>query len=1578
MISERAHAECVRLLDLLINKRVQESWSWVFMTPVTNIPGYEKIIKKPMDLGTVKKHLGSKPSRCRFKSHEKFARDVRLVFNNAMVYNKDDQHVKGSVFDAAQHLLRVFETAYAKAIDTCFKEEDEKHANDDQEHDATSTTALTLSGGGSSGTNSEDQEHTNADRKTDASVGGTKAEPAASSSSSSSRHRHSESGATGGEEASSSKHKKDKSSKKDKKSKKSKKKSKDKEKKHSSSSGESKKKSHKSSSKDKERDKEKMKDRHGSGGDAAVGSSKSAVGESESSSISSSKKSGSGSSSSASAKIGSGSIESATVKAPSSSSSASSSKEHQGSSTHPTSSSSRKTESTASVPVSASSSSTSSGKMSDTEIQSCLGILMKLIKYKEGSISPAAPFLQPVELSHFPDYRVKVPNRMHLYGVQKKLRSGGYADLNAFAHDVRLVFSNCLIYNSDVILSKVMRSHAVTLMKLFETQFEKIGGTWPGIPERWKCHQILHEILATRTDGQETAQWFKYPIQTYFDSPDQIPYGYYKKIKMPMDIGTVSARLHLGEYKQVSEFVAEVKLIFDNCVRYWKPDPQGQTYCESAKTLTTLLKNQVGQVFGSALSDELFSKEKHKSSSSSGTSSSKSHRSSSSTPAAPLSSQAPRVEERSKKKSSKPSARDSGSFAEKEVCLGIVKQLRAHKMKGYRGVDILTAGPFLHAVDTTKYPDYLKIIPEPMDFAKIERKLKGDRYVSASEFSADVHLIFSNCHKYNSDPVEGADIRAMASGLRDYFVELYNEKLNHLDGNAVVAKAAEVKSTVAEPSQALPPPAPLKVDASAETKLRSVPTQDAVSISELKKGKAPSRSPTKKSASESALSTSVSVRDPEKKQQGASTSASSTGRGIKQETSVPTPTVLKDVKVKDVALPPLKSASSAVSSNQVKPDVAIAASNESIPKSLSSLEADELKRKKRERKEKRDRKKEKKEKKKKRDKKKEKKDKKEKSSDRSADAATKVGEGGATLTTAKKSADASAPVAPKVAGTTTTVAKPVPLPAPAKSSVGSKLSAAELQKASASSSSSRKSKKSKKSDLNSWESSCERVLNRLTKIEQVAKLHFDQPLLAIFPQLSTEYSRLIAEPMDLRTLREQLHAHALTVKEFLRKGRLIFQNAVKFNCANDPASLHVREMSTHLLWYFDSLCAELNLWESDGDNAKQKKALRQERAELVKTVPMDIKPKECLKLLRVLNSQKYDKNCWPFRKPVQVLFPTLATEYFDIIKAPMDLATISEKVAAFEYKLHGEFIRDVRLTFENAILYNKADKDREGWSVYAAAIHMLGVVEDLWGDVTLEVTERLRRKEKLRKERERLGEKKKPSEKRLEKERKRAEGESKKSSSGATSDPASSVRLHLKSDKDRTAHAQPASGAVSSSSAPSSSDAVLAAAAVMTATSASGSAASRDGSPDVSSTRVKLSIVNRQNVDRMNKSERKAEEKRRKRARREEEIARSEKRRRTAVAATDDALREAEVRSRRKLQKLEIAQAMKLREERDRKTKEADAERALSMKMKFDASAWTGVLMPAKETSQGFWSKKRLKLQLPSAFQAVAAPIGSH
>uniref|UniRef100_A0AAV1TTB2 Bromo domain-containing protein n=1 Tax=Peronospora matthiolae TaxID=2874970 RepID=A0AAV1TTB2_9STRA len=1584
MISEVAHLECVRLLELLTNARVQESWSWVFMTPV-DIPGYDQVVKKPMDLGTITKNLGSKPSRCRFKSHEKFARDVRLVFHNALVYNKDDQDVKGSVYAAAQHLLRVFETAYAKAIDSVLKADDVKVAAEKEAHrekkkkrrkgegekgkktkEETSHHFQSSSSGSSSSklTELQAKEGEKRERKDDGE----------GEDEGSSKHRHKH-------------HKKDKKAKK-----KSKKKSKDRDRdrdrektRHSSSrSGENKKKAHRSD--------------HLNQGAAPRGSGAENVVEGRAVAVSN--------------------MNDVTPPATT------------GSVVPPSSSVVVKQEPVADRAL--------VNKMPDSEVAVCLALIMRLIKYKDGNISPAAPFLQPVDVTHFPDYRIKVLNRMHLYGVQKKLRSGSYSTIDAFAYDVRLIFSNCLVYNSDVVVSKVMRNHAVTLMKLFESQFAKIGGSWPGIPERWQCHQIIHDVLAHRTDGQETAQWFKYPIEAYYDAPDQIPYNYYETVKEPMDIGLVSSRLHLGKFKHVSEFVAGLKLVFDNCIRYWKPDPQGQTYCKSAETLLDVLHARSAVLISSSNNADS-SREKQQPSSTTSSINKSLHPSSGQQSSTIMTSVPSREGEATTKKASSSSSmsskngktskssksrESSGGLPEKGICLGIMKQLRGHKMKGYGGIEIKTAGPFLTAVDTTKYTDYLAIVSEPMDFAKIERKLKSDRYGSVDEFSADVHLIFSNCHKYNSDPVEGADIRAMATNLRTYFVKLCNEKLGPLDGMVNGPNGSPPHTSIVPSCPAASEP---------KLALSAGPIEASTCTAVAGKGSFALQKAMRKSPNKDLLSTPSVV---------VSSSASPTREIRKDKSASRSKKEAKADCAGMATLPPVAPLEPAVQ-GEPEPTAVLETPSLVIKKEVSrdstnsaGLTIEEAKRLRKEMKEKR--KKEKREKKEKKKKDKEKKrEKKERSKvlssvpqesklpsqgsstavsvlPRLASAAVAehapLAAGSATLAAgsatpatgsatpaAGSATPAAGPAAPAAgsatpaAGSATPAARSaastgVPF-ATAPTAIASKRGLVELH-GTASSVPSKKSKRHKKSDLTSWETSCERVLNRLGKIEQVVKLHFNHPLLEVFPHLASEYTALITEPMDLRTLREQLHAHALTQAGFLRKGRLIFRNAVKFNCADDPASIQVRNMSAHLLWYFDSLCAELQIHPAPGEQSRAKRdELRRERVEFVNAVPVELKARECQKLLRVLNSQKHDKNCWPFRKSVRVLFPALSPDYFDIIKTPMDLSTIAGKLNEFEYKSHGEFIRDLRLTFENAMVYNRADKDREGWSVYSAASHMLAVVEDLWGDVTLEVTEKTRRRELLRKERMNESKRRRTDVSDASGERgDRAHKHNHLSTGESESGHKHGKHQHEVSGRRVEEAAGVASIAVSAASSASmppkspgfTKPGVTSHSVVGTIVVGSGSGLRDDnGGMDATATRVKLQLMpNRPNMERMNKQERKAEEKRRKRARREEEMARTEKRRRTAVAATDDALREAEIRSRRKQLKLEMAEAVRLREERDRRVVEEEAERVRRAQMKLNAAAWTGVLVPAggavSSKRRGFWAKKHAKLQIPPAFQPPA------
>lgn len=89
----------------LLRKLMVHKFGWVFNTPVDivklNIPDYFKVIKNPMDLGTIKRKLETDV----YSNPREFAADVRLTFANAMTYNPpgNDVHIM------AVQLNKIFE-----------------------------------------------------------------------------------------------------------------------------------------------------------------------------------------------------------------------------------------------------------------------------------------------------------------------------------------------------------------------------------------------------------------------------------------------------------------------------------------------------------------------------------------------------------------------------------------------------------------------------------------------------------------------------------------------------------------------------------------------------------------------------------------------------------------------------------------------------------------------------------------------------------------------------------------------------------------------------------------------------------------------------------------------------------------------------------------------------------------------------------------------------------------------------------------------------------------------------------------------------------------------------------------------------------------------------------------------------------------------------------------------------------------------------------------------------------------------------------------------------------------------------
>jgi len=75
----------------------------------------------------------------------------------------------------------------------------------------------------------------------------------------------------------------------------------------------------------------------------------------------------------------------------------------------------------------------------------------------------------------------------------------------------------------------------------------------------------------------------------------------------------------------------------------------------------------------------------------------------------------------------------------------------------------------------------------------------------------------------------------------------------------------------------------------------------------------------------------------------------------------------------------------------------------------------------------------------------------------------------------------------------------------------------------------------------------------------------------------------------------------------------------------------------------------------------------------------------CRAILRVLRMRKESR---PFLEPVNT---ALVLDYLNVVKTPMDFATVSQKLDGREYGTYEEFAIDIRLIFTNCLLYNKRE-----------------------------------------------------------------------------------------------------------------------------------------------------------------------------------------------------------------------------------------------------------------------------------------------
>ncbi|KAM4532901.1 bromodomain-containing protein 3-like isoform 3-T3 [Fundulus diaphanus] len=221
---------------------------------------------------------------------------------------------------------------------------------------------------------------------------------------------------------------------------------------------------------------------------------------------------------------------------------------------------------------------------------------------------------------------------------------------------------------------------------------------------------------------------------------------------------------------------------------------------------------------------------------------------------------------------------------------------------------------------------------------------------------------------------------------------------------------------------------------------------------------------------------------------------------------------------------------------------------------------------------------------------------------------------------------------------------------------------------------------------------------------------FYQPVDAVRLGLP-DYHKIITSPMDLGTIKKRLeNNYYWSSSECLQDFNTMFTNCYIYNKPTDDIVL----MALSLEKTFVQKVSQMPQKEEvipHAAKAKAKKTSLPERRARYGGVGRAIAPtksnykenkaptqntekggvkeqlKYCNDILKEMLSKKQSAYAWPFYEPVNAEALGLH-DYHDIVKYPMDLGTVKEKLDGGEYQDAQRFAADVRLIFSNCYKYN--------------------------------------------------------------------------------------------------------------------------------------------------------------------------------------------------------------------------------------------------------------------------------------------------
>ncbi|KAF7727505.1 hypothetical protein EC973_007483 [Apophysomyces ossiformis] len=372
-------------------------------------------------------------------------------------------------------------------------------------------------------------------------------------------------------------------------------------------------------------------------------------------------------------------------------------------------------------------------QMDDNNKRRCERILRKLWQHQASQ-----PFYEPVDAAalNIPQYYEIIKKPMDLSTVRRNLDENRYTTIWEFEKDIRQIFWNCYRFND-------ASSWVAQQGQALESFANQIWSTEFGDPDALKGDdKRLAQKVVGKLMAHEAAALFNEPVDCDMFT------DYRQIIKSPMDLRTINEKLESGKYISLSQVDGDIRLVFSNCFTY----NNSVTYAyEQGKRLEKYYQN---------IGKELRSKAK--------AASPVRPKQPTGTPAtAGLAKPAAMTNTSSKTVNSTSSAKPESSKKPKEKKAPVIDEptpmdistppklhpavKTALESLLNKLMDHKASLGFLEPVDPVglNIPHYPLIIKKPMDLGTISKNLKAGEYKTLKDFESDVLLVFTNCYTFN-------------------------------------------------------------------------------------------------------------------------------------------------------------------------------------------------------------------------------------------------------------------------------------------------------------------------------------------------------------------------------------------------------------------------------------------------------------------------------------------------------------------------------------------------------------------------------------------------------------------------------------------------------------------------------------------------------------------------------------------------------------------------------------------------------------------------------------------------------------